>query len=625
MCGICGLVSLDGATPPDAALLRAMSDALVHRGPDSAGEMLDGPAALAARRLAIIDLAAGDQPIANESGDVQVVHNGEILNHSALRTDLERRGHRFTTRCDTEALAHLYEEYGDRFADDLRGMFAAAIWDARNRRLTLARDPFGIKPLFYAVGADTLAFASELKALTLLPWLSDAIDFDALEAYLAFNAIPAPMTIHPGIAKLRPGHLLVCESGATRVQRYARPGPALVDDLRDEPAGALAGELRDRLRDSVRAHLVSDVPVGVLLSGGVDSSALTALAAPEVSGRLSTFTIGFEERSFDELAGARLVAERYGTEHHELVLRPDAASLLPELAAVFDEPYANSSALPTYLVSRLAAEHVKVVLSGEGADELFGGYYPYAAHRLADRIGPLAARLAPLTARLPTSTRRASFDLRAKRFTSAAALPPLERHHAFKEIFSPELRAELLTSRPGTAGDPVELLRRRYDESAGAEQLARLQDVDVGVYLVDDLLARTDRASMAHSLEARVPFLDPEVYALARALPADQRVRGLAKKRLLRQAVAPLLPRQIVHGRKKGFSIPAAAWLRGDLQPLARDLLSPAALGESGLFDPRPVGRLLEEHVAGRHDHSRRLWGLLMFRLWETEGARSPA
>jgi asparagine synthase (glutamine-hydrolysing) len=622
MCGICGMVSLDGATAPDPELLCAMSDALRHRGPDSAGELLDGPAALAARRLAIIDLDGGDQPIANESGDVHVVHNGEILNHDALRRDLERRGHRFATRCDTEALVHAYEERGERFADDLRGMFAAALWDARRRRLTLVRDPFGIKPLFYAVAGGTLAFASELKALTSLPWLTDAIDLDALEAYLAFNSIPAPMTIHPQISKLPQGHQLVLEDGRVDLRRYARPAPAPAGELRREPAGVLAEELRERLRDSVRAHLVADVPVGVLLSGGVDSSALTALAAQESSGRVSTFTIGFEERSFDEVRGARRVAERYDTDHHELVVRPDAAELLPEIADAFDEPYANSSALPTYLVSRLAAEHVKVVLSGEGADELFGGYYTYAADLLADRFGPAASRLAPLAARLPTSTRRASFDLKAKRFTAAAALPPLERHHAFKEIFSPELRAALV----GRAGaDPQRLLRERYSETSGAEPLARLQDVDVGIYLVDDLLARTDRASMAHSLEARVPYLDRAVFALSRALPAHLRVRGLAKKRLLRRAVAPLVPRQTVYGRKKGFSIPAAAWLRGELQPLARDLLSPASLRKGGLFDPGTVTELLDEHASGRRDHSHRLWGLLMFRLWEERRTAVPA
>jgi asparagine synthase (glutamine-hydrolysing) len=624
MCGICGLVSLDGATPPDPGLLRAMSDALVHRGPDSSGEVLQGPAALAARRLAIIDVHGGDQPIANESGEIHVAHNGEIFNHAELRDRLERQGHRFATHCDTEVLVHLYEQHGERLAEDLRGMFAAAVWDGRRRRLLLVRDPFGIKPLYWSAAGGRLAFASELAALMLAPWLSDEVDPDALEAYLAFNSIPAPMTIHRGVHKLPAGHLLTWqEGGEVRVERYARPAPAPAAELRREPAAELAVELRERLRDSVRAHLVSDVPVGVLLSGGVDSSALTALAAAETPGRVSTFTIGFEERSFDELDGARLVARRYGTDHHELVLRPDAAALLGELAGVFDEPYANSSALPTYLVSKLAAEHVKVVLSGEGADELFGGYYTYAAHRLADRFGPWAGRLAPLAARLPASTRRASFDLKAKRFTGAAALPALERHHAFKEIFSPALRAELVTRRNGPPADPMALLRARYAETEGAEPLARLQDVDIGLYLVDDLLTRTDRASMAHSLEARVPYLDREVHALARALPAHLRVRGLAKKRLLRQAVAPLVPRRIVTGRKKGFSIPAAAWLRGDLQPMARDLLSPEALRRGGLFEPAAVGRLLDEHAAGRHDHSRRLWGLLMFVLWDERRTRA--
>jgi asparagine synthase (glutamine-hydrolysing) len=354
------------------------------------------------------------------------------------------------------------------------------------------------------------------------------------------------------------------------------------------------------------------VPVGVLLSGGVDSGALAALAAEESSEPVRTFSIGFEEQSFDELAGARAVAQRYGTIHRELVLKPDAGALLRDLAAAFDEPFADSSALPTYLVAKLAAEDVKVVLSGEGGDELFGGYYTYVADLLAERFGGVAAALNPLAERLPTSTRKVSFDYKAKRFTRAADLPPLERHHGWKEIFSADLRAELRGSR--SAFDPLATHRERFAETEGHELLTRLQDVDTGLYLVDDLLTKTDRASMAWSLEARVPFMDSVVANFAFSLPAKHKVRGLSKKRLLRKAVEPLLPREVVHGRKRGFSIPAAAWLRGELDGFARDVLQ--STGRQGFFDAGVATRVLDEHVARRRDNSRQLWGLLAFTLW---------
>src|SRR5919199_3910773 len=393
MCGIAAIADPDG---PDLAALEAMSAALVHRGPDASGEVAAGPVALAARRLAIIDLAHGDQPIATEDERVLIVQNGEIYNHVALRAELEAAGHRFRTRCDTEVLGHLYEQHGLGFLERLRGMFALALWDRRERTLVLARDAFGIKPLFYAASGDTLAFASELTALARHPAVSRELDPDALEAYLAFNSIPAPLSALRAARKLPPGHWLTWRDGRVRTGRWARPAPVPTDELRREGMAALAAEARERLRDSVRAHLVSDVPVGVLLSGGIDSSALTALAAQESGERVRTFSIGFEERSFDELAQARQVAHRYGTDHHELVLRPDAAELLPEIAAAADEPLGDSSMLPTYLVSRLAAEHVKVVLSGEGGDELFGGYEVYAADVLAARVGRAARMLAPL-------------------------------------------------------------------------------------------------------------------------------------------------------------------------------------------------------------------------------------
>jgi asparagine synthase (glutamine-hydrolysing) len=616
MCGICGIVSSNAAADPER--LAAMSAKLVHRGPDSDGIFAEGQAALAARRLAIIDLETGDQPIANEDSTIHVVQNGELYNYRELRAELERAGHRFRTHGDTEVLVHLYEEEGLGFARRLRGMFAIALWDSTHRRLVLARDPYGIKPLYYRAASDELEFASELRALP-----RGEIDLDALEAFLAFNSIPAPLTIFRDARKLPQGHLLVWEDGEPRFERFARPAPAAFDELRDDDEAELLEELRARLRDSVRAHLVSDVPVGVLLSGGIDSAALAALAAQESSEPVRTFSIGFEERSFDELGDARLVAERYGTQHRELVLQPDAALLLPALAEAFDEPFADSSALPAYLVSQLAAQDVKVALSGEGGDELFGGYYTYVADLLALRAGGAARLARPLVERLPTSTARASFDYKAKRFVRAAHLPPLERHHAWKEIFSSEARAEL-TGRHHDF-DPVDLYRARFAETEGAELLARLQDVDLGIYLVDDLLVKTDRASMAHSLEARVPYLDPAVTNFAATLPARHRVRGLRKKILLRKAVAPLVPSRIVRGKKRGFSIPAAAWLRGELEPFARETLSAETLRRQGFFRPEAVTALLDRHVAGEADLSRQLWGLLAFTLWhERHVERAP-
>jgi asparagine synthase (glutamine-hydrolysing) len=587
-----------------------MSATLVHRGPDSGGEYVGGQVALAARRLSIIDLAGGDQPMTSADGSCVVVQNGEIYNYPELRLELERDGHTFRTHCDTEIHLHLYERHGPEYVRRLRGMFAVAIWDSRVRRLVLARDRYGIKPLYYRHAGDTLEFASEVRALP-----RGEIDLDALEAFLAFNSIPAPYSIFRDTRKLPAGHVLVwTQDGGITIDRYARPGPVPVDELRGDDEAELVEELRGRLRDSVRAHLLSDVPVGVLLSGGVDSAVLAALAAQETTDAVHTFTIGFKERSFDERDDARLVAERYGTNHHELLVQPDPNLLLPALAEAFDEPFADSSALPTYLVSQLAAEHVKVALSGEGGDELFGGYYTYAADLLADRVAPLARLARPLVERLPSSSARASFDYKAKRFVRSAQLPPLERHHGWKEIFSPDMRAELR----GTASpfDPVDIYRARYAETAGAEPLARLQDVDFGIYLVDDLLVKTDRASMAHSLEARVPFLDSAVTNFAFALPARHKVRGLSKKVLLRKAASPLVPREIIHGRKRGFSIPAAAWLRGELEPFARATLSPETLRSQGFFQPAPVTRLLDEHVAGAQDWSRQLWGLLAFTLW---------
>jgi asparagine synthase (glutamine-hydrolysing) len=612
MCGICGVA---GPGAVDVEAVRRMNSRLTHRGPDSDGLFHEGGVALAMRRLSIIDLEHGDQPISSEDGGVTVVQNGEIYNYRELRRELEGAGHRFATASDTEVLVHLYEEHGDGFVERLRGMFAIALWDARERRLLLARDRFGIKPLYYRLVDGTLSFASELKAMLEQPGFSRRIDPEAVAAYLAFNSIPAPLTIFAEARKLPAGTLAAWRDGELTQHRYARPEPVAADQARRRPEAELAAELRETLRDSVRAHLVADVPVGVLLSGGVDSAGIVALAAGKQADPVKTFSVGFEEASFDELDRARLVAERYATEHHEIVLRPDAVELLPKLVEAFDEPFGDSSALPTYLVSELAAGEVKVALSGEGGDELFGGYYTYVADLLAPRVGRLAALAAPLIERLPSSDGKVSLDYKAKRFARGAGLPPLERHHAWKEIFSRQTQAALLGGRdPGW--DPVDLYRERYAETAGAEPLARLQDVDLGIYLVDDLLVKTDRSSMAHSLELRVPFLDNEVAAMALGLATPLKVRGLAKKRLLRRALAPLLPKEVLCGPKQGFSIPVAAWLRGPLRGFAHETLSAETLSRQGWLDPATVATLLDAHCSGREDLSRQLWGLIAFTLW---------
>ncbi|MDA0174120.1 asparagine synthase (glutamine-hydrolyzing) [Solirubrobacter taibaiensis] len=616
MCGIAGLLALPGGAPPARVDLAAMSEALAHRGPDGSGFHLDATVGLAIRRLALVDPVGGQQPIANEDGSIRVVANGELYDHRALRRGLERRGHTFRTGSDIEVLVHLYEEHGPAFVEGLRGMFAVALWDSRRRTFVLARDPYGIKPLVYARLGRRLAFASELKALLALPEFPREIDPDAVERYLALNAVPAPGTIFRAARKLEPGHRLLVDPAGSRLERYARPRPVLAGEERGESLAALAREAKERIAASVRAHLQADAPVGVLLSGGIDSGLVTALAGAPVK----TFSVGFDVAAFDELAGARAVAERYGTDHHELRLGPEAALELEGVAATYDEPSGDATALPYWLLARFAAREVKAVLTGEGADELFGGYQTYAADRLGAPGARVAAALAPAVARFPSSSGRLSLDFQLRRLALGAGLGPLERHHAFKETFSPALRREML----GWSGDPLAPLRARYAETAGVEPIARLQDVDAGSFLADDLLPQADRAGMAHGLEVRVPFLDPVVAELAYGLPVHARVRGLETKRVLRAAAASLLPPEVVRGPKRGFCTPVAAWVRGPLEPFARDLLSAERVARQGWFAPAVVSDLLERHLARREDLGRPLWALMAFGLWHDAWATAP-
>lgn len=628
MCGICGEVSFDPRRPASAERVRRMASRLVHRGPDDEGIEAQGPAALGARRLSIIDLEGGHQPVSNEDGTVWAAQNGEIYNYRELAAELRSRGHRLRTQSDTEVIAHLYEQEGERFAERLDGMFAVAVWDAKRARLLLARDRLGIKPLVYGVLRDEqgprLAFASELQALLEAAAEAPPLDPEALHHFFSFNYIPAPFTIFEGWRKLLPGHILVFDSGRIVTRSYwdlAYP-PSGANGHAD--AGALAEELREELRGAVRRHLVSDVPVGVLLSGGVDSGGLAALAAAETAGRLQTFSVGFREASYNELGQAREVARRFGTDHHEVMVEPRVADLLEELVRLWGEPFADSSAIPLYHVCQLAASHVKVVLAGDGGDEIFAGYETYAAWQAAAlyrRVpGPLRDRLIPAVVnRLPVSEKKVSFEYKAKRFVRGAGFGPEEAHYQWKVIFDEEDKAALYAEplRERLAGArSYDLYRPYYDRVRGASPLNRLLYVDAKIYLPDDILTKADSMSMAHSLEVRPPYLDRRLVEFAASLPPGLKLRGFSKKYLLKRALAPLLPPSTLRARKRGFNVPVARWLRRELRSMVEDTLAPAALAETGLFRPEAVRRLLDEHAAFRHDHSRLIWGLLMFMTW---------
>jgi asparagine synthase (glutamine-hydrolysing) len=630
MCGIAGWLNRDGAEPVAADSVLRMCRVLAHRGPDDEGVHVDGPFGMGMRRLKIIDLATGRQPIRNEDGTVWTVFNGEIYNYLELRRCLERAGHVFATSSDTEVIVHLYEDHGDDFVTHLAGMFAIALWDARRRRLLLARDRLGIKPLYYLVDGERVLFGSEIKAL-LAAGAPREIDLQALHDYLSLNYVPGPRTILRAVKKLPPGHLMVCAGGDVALRRYWRLAyPAPAGNGRPRPEASYAEELRALLRTTVAQHLLSDVPLGVFLSGGVDSSTLVALMREMSSGPIQTFSIGFAERSYDELAYARTVARAFDTRHHEMVVRPDAAALLPRLVRYFDEPFADSSAIPVYCVSELARRHVTVALSGEGGDEVFAGYETYTAWKLATlyRRLPrlLAATLIPAAVRrLPTSHRKVSFDYRAKRFVAGALRPPAEAHYWWKVIFTEEAKRALYLRPPAGLDDPFRLYREAWEACEAPDPLTRLQHIDLSVYLPDDLLVKADRMSMAHSLEARVPFLDHRVVEFAAALPPHLKLHGLTKKYILKRAMARDLPPTILSARKRGFNVPMPVWLAGQLRDLVHDVLGASRLRRAGFFDPAAVGALIRAHESRQADLSRNIYGLLVFHLWCDEYLNAAA
>ncbi len=651
MCGICGEWYRDpSAQGVCLSALGRMCKVLGHRGPDGQGLYMQAPGrriavsggqaesaltewrgriGLGHRRLSIIDLATGTQPLSNEDGSTWIVFNGEIYNFQALRAQLEARGHRFSTKTDTETIVHLYEDRKEACVQALNGMFAFAIWDEGPGRLLLARDRFGIKPLFYSWDGRRLLFASEMKAIVeVLP--DRNIDLEALHDYLSLNYIPGPRTIYREIRKLQPGHVLVAEAHGVRIHRYWDVPYGQDAGSRDKTQVGreeAAAELLCQLRRAVADQMVSDVPLGVFLSGGLDSSTLVALMS-EVSDRpVRTFSIGFEEQGYNELPRARSVASRFGTDHTELIVRPDVRDLLPVLVRSFDEPFADSSAIPTYYVSQLARSRVTVVLGGDGGDEVFAGYETYVATKLAGvyRRLPWPLRrwcIRPVVDWLPTSDGKVSFDYKAKRFVQGAELPPARAHFSWKAIFSHEAKAQLY--RPGVPHpeqNSFEVFGRRFEAGNGAETLDRLQYMDMKIYLPDDILVKVDRMSMANSLEVRVPFLDHEVVEFVASLPSYLRLHGLTKKFILKRAVHGLLPLGIVRGRKRGFNVPIGRWLRQELQDLVHDYLSPCLLKRQGHFDPAVVTHMVRLHNESRVDYSRNLWGLLMFSMWNEQEA----
>ena len=589
-----------------------MNQALVHRGPDEGSVDVFGPCVLGHRRLRVIDLDTGSQPVSDESGDVVCVFNGELYNFPELRAELH--DHQVRGTGDTPVIPHLYEEHGLAFVERLEGMFAVALWDARRRRLVLARDRLGKKPLLWSELPDgTLAFASELKGLLCLPVLSRELDPEALDAYLALQYVPGDRTALRTVRKLPPGHLLVAEGGSVRIERYWQAEPR---EEEHSEAGWLE-LVRATVRDAVRRRLIADVPLGALLSGGIDSSVVVALMSEASSRPVRTFTVGFGEPRYDERPYARAVAERFGTRHEELVVEAGAAETLPRLASAFDEPLGDEAALPLFLICEAARTHVTVALTGDGGDESFAGYERYAAHRLAAnptlRIAP-ARLLRRLGSHDPRSTPN-----RAARLVETAKAPAPERYGHLMEIFPRALRADLWNPdfvTPAPTSDVLGLPR--------APGTTGLQLLDVETYLPGDLLLKADIASMASSLELRSPLLDHHVVELGLSLPDSLKLRGRRGKQGLRRAFAHELPPQVAGRGKTGFGVPLASWFRGELRELAADLLLDERARSRGQLRPATVKRLLHEHVSGRTDHGHRLWCLVMLELWQRTYVDTP-
>ena len=624
MCGICGFINYDLPRDEAERVIERMCQAMYHRGPDDAGTYLDQRAVLGMRRLSIIDLQGGHQPIPNEDQTLWVVANGEIYNFRQLREELQKRGHTFKTGSDSEVVVHLYEEQGAECLHHLIGMFALAIWDTKNQSLFLARDRLGIKPLHFARVRDTVIFGSEIKSLLEYPGLVRSPDPLAINLYLTYEYVPAPQSIFQSIQKLLPGHfLIVDQSGRIQIQQYwdldyrSKISLASLEEYREA--------LIDKLTVAVQRRLISDVPLGTFLSGGIDSGLIASLMSKVSSGKVDSFNIGFREKSFDESEYARAVAQYLGISHRSQLF--DTSSLLaalPKVVDQMDEPLGDASILPTYLLCKFCRQFVTVALSGDGGDELFAGYYTYQAHRLA-KLYTLIPRfirqtiLEKLINRLPVSTDNFSFDFRAKKFISGIGYPGHVRHQIWMGSFTPGEKRDLLHPdfQAAIYGHDEFSPIRTYLRSAKVEDwLDAILYLDMKLYLQDDLLVKTDRASMANALEVRVPFLDHELVNFATRLPSHLKLRGLTTKYLLKHSAKGLLPPSIIHRPKKGFGIPVAKWIKAELRPLFVEIFDKGKIKAQGIFNPDYLHRLLQEHLSGQFDHRKKLWTLFMFQMW---------
>ena len=622
MCGIAGMLNIEVEGKADPDLLKRMCDAITHRGPDEEGFYLAGKVGLGIRRLKIIDLSGGSQPIHNEDRSVWVVFNGEIYNYRELRVVLEKKGHRFYTQTDTESIVHLYEEYGSDCVHWLRGMFAFAIWDANRSRLLLARDRVGEKQLYFSIYQGRLLFGSEIKSLLACFSEGPSIDLRSLGEFFTYLYIQGERTIFEGISRLQPGCLLLCENGKTTVTPYWKLDPRPQQGMTEDDA---VGEFRSQFHEAVKLRLVSDVPLGAFLSGGIDSSAIVAEMALLSSKPVKTFTIGYEGDGapYDERPYARLVAEKFGTEHHELVVKPDVADVLPTIIRSFDEPFGDSSAIPSYYISKMTKAHVTVALSGVGGDEVGAGYERYLGVLVAEQYKRVPRFIrdrcfAPLVRNLPDSRKGWRVIDRAKRFIRGVECGVEERYHRYISTFTPDELKQLFTSEVREQiGDGFEgEFPRAFQRFGDQDPLTQMLFSDLAVYLPDDLLVLTDRMSMAHSLEVRAPFLDHKLLEFVATVPSSLKLRGWTKKYLLKKAFAPILPRQVLSRSKKGFSVPLAAWFRGPLRPFLLDSLSGSRLKRVGYFDEKYVSTLLAEHLSCRHNHENKLWALLVFMMW---------
>jgi asparagine synthase (glutamine-hydrolysing) len=621
MCGITGFIYNNGRAV-EREVLERMNCAIVHRGPDEDGFYVKENIGLAMRRLSIIDLAGGQQPVHNEDGTKWIVYNGEIYNFQVLRDDLEKRGHKFYTHSDTETLIHLYDEFGIDCLDHLRGMFAFAIWDEKERSLFLARDRVGKKPLLYSHKPNgDLIFGSEFSALLQHPSIGRDVDNEAIDNYLSYLCVPAPLTAYKEIRKLEPGHWLRWKNGEIETRRYWQPNFSKKIKISEEEA---IEETTRLLRESTKLRLISEVPLGAFLSGGVDSSTVVALMAQESSTPVKTFSIGFEEQDFSELKYARRVAEHVGAEYHEFIVRPNALEILPTLVEHYGEPYADSSAIPTYYVSRETRRHVTVALNGDGGDESFAGYERHAAMRLAEayhRVPKFIRKTFVETpvGLIPTSELKRSRARDAKRFLRAANLPKTERYFRWMSTFDRDAKSNLYTAEFKAAvqnSNPSAIMDSWFANANGSGIVDATLLNDIMTYLPNDLLVKVDIASMANSLEARSPFLDHKVIEFAASLPESLKMRRIETKSLLKKVAARLVPREVVYRRKMGFGVPVGKWFRGEMKSFVSDiLLSDKALNR-GIIRPEVLRRYVSEHTSGERDHQFQLWTLFMLELW---------